>query len=285
MLKIVNFLYNPFSRSSSDNLLKIPASPLNEKIYPNKLNVGIFNIPHPNKVLKGGEDAYCIREGLLAVADGVGGWISRNVDPALYSRELCENIGTLYDLDRTYRTSPKKLLMEAAYETKQEGSSTCLIITLDKEKSVLYTSYIGDSGFLLIRQINRELVLVYQTVEHCRSFNFPYQIGSVGDSPLLALYDEIKVQNNDIIIAGSDGLFDNLSTELIINCVRPFLEHGEKIPDIKLVAETIATFAFEVSGDKNFKSKFAEKAKKNNISFQGGKRDDITVIAAQIEIF
>lgn len=59
----------------------------------NKLKMGVFNIPHPDKILKGGEDAFCLREGLMAIADGVGSWSSQNVDPAIYSNELCFNIG------------------------------------------------------------------------------------------------------------------------------------------------------------------------------------------------
>jgi len=60
-------------------------------------------IPHPQKVHKGGEDAYFANKkyvnrfltnflnkfSVLAVADGVGGWAEYGVDPALYSKELC----------------------------------------------------------------------------------------------------------------------------------------------------------------------------------------------------
>ena len=45
-------------------------------------------IPHPDKMEKGGEDAYWANDKLLAIADGVGGWNSRGIDPSLYSREL-----------------------------------------------------------------------------------------------------------------------------------------------------------------------------------------------------
>ena len=31
----------------------------------NKIKMGVFNIPHPDKILKGGEDAFCVREGLM----------------------------------------------------------------------------------------------------------------------------------------------------------------------------------------------------------------------------
>ena len=48
--------------------------------------------PHYSKKAKGGEDAACILDNLLAVADGVGGWAESGVDPAIFSRKLCINI-------------------------------------------------------------------------------------------------------------------------------------------------------------------------------------------------
>ena len=52
--------------------------------------------PHDDKVHKGGEDAYCITDTLIAVADGVGGWADRGIDPGLFSKQLCRDIKTLY---------------------------------------------------------------------------------------------------------------------------------------------------------------------------------------------
>jgi len=49
-------------------------------------------IPHPEKKYKGGEDAAYADEGILVVADGVGGWASRGVDPAIYSRNLVKSV-------------------------------------------------------------------------------------------------------------------------------------------------------------------------------------------------
>lgn len=42
----------------------------------NFFNAGVFLQPHYEKVHKGGEDAASISSNVLAVADGVGGWIS-----------------------------------------------------------------------------------------------------------------------------------------------------------------------------------------------------------------
>jgi serine/threonine protein phosphatase PrpC len=42
----------------------------------NFFNAGVFMQPHYEKVHKGGEDAASLSSNVLAVADGVGGWIS-----------------------------------------------------------------------------------------------------------------------------------------------------------------------------------------------------------------
>ena len=55
---------------------------------PNHFQFGSHGIPHPEKAYKGGEDAYYAANSLLVVADGVGGWARRGIDPGLYSKEL-----------------------------------------------------------------------------------------------------------------------------------------------------------------------------------------------------
>ena len=251
----------------------------------NHLKHGVCSIPHPDKVQKGGEDAHYVSESLLAIADGVGGWAALNIDPALYSRELCRNIRHFHSKNpKVYEKNPKQLMEEAAAQTMSIGSSTCLILSINEITPILYSSYIGDSGFLILRKIGHHFHIVFRSIEHCRSFNFPYQIGSSGDPPKMALDQEHHIENNDIIIAGSDGLFDNLDDEKIVNSVLPFVEHGDRLIDLNLVAEAVAEAAYQISIDTKTDSKFALMAKKNHFRFHGGKKDDITVIVAQVEL-
>ena len=96
--------------------------------------------PHPDKLAKGGEDAYYANSKffkkkkkkkkktkstpppppkknirLLAVADGVGGWNNHGVDPSKYSRELCRHVESLWNKHFfNYLTNPKKLIIDAA---------------------------------------------------------------------------------------------------------------------------------------------------------------------------
>jgi len=80
----------------------------------NRFHAGVHLNPHVEKRAKGGEDAACLNPNMLAVADGVGGWAESGVDPAVYSKRLCELIDSIYNTgDDLYKVSPKELLVDA----------------------------------------------------------------------------------------------------------------------------------------------------------------------------
>ena len=62
----------------------------------NFFSAGYANIPHYKKKDRGGEDAWIVDQNLLAVADGVGGWNKRGVDPGIFARELCAHVKNLF---------------------------------------------------------------------------------------------------------------------------------------------------------------------------------------------
>lgn len=77
------------------------------------------------------------------------------------------------------------------------------------------------------------------------------QIGTHGDSPQVSLEFTHKLQHNDIIVVGSDGLFDNLDQNQIRDCVRPFVnEEGSELSDVNKVAEAVAQLAYKYSLDR-----------------------------------
>ena len=134
----------------------------------NRFNTGITPRPHPAKRDKGGEDAAALSPNFIALADGVGGWIESGIDPAKYSRSLCRNISNLIVLDELankYMCNPRQLCVEAAQLTKETGSSTLVIASLDREAPILYTSNIGDSGYILLRKTQNQLVSIYRSQE------------------------------------------------------------------------------------------------------------------------
>ena len=141
----------------------------------NKFHVGVSMNPHEAKREKGGEDAATVTQQFIALADGVGGWAESGVDPAKYSRQLCKNIEALimYDGER-YMCNPRQLCVEAAETTREIGSSTCVIASIDREAPILYTANLGDSGYLLIRKNADELTTVFRSKEQTHGFNFPF---------------------------------------------------------------------------------------------------------------
>ena len=55
-------------------------------------HVGVMNNPKYDKRFKGGEDALAVSndQRLIMVADGVGGWTKKDVDPGKFSKFLCK---------------------------------------------------------------------------------------------------------------------------------------------------------------------------------------------------
>ncbi len=44
------------------------------------------NRPDPEKIERGGEDAWIISDDMVAVADGVGGWWKKGIDSGIFAR-------------------------------------------------------------------------------------------------------------------------------------------------------------------------------------------------------
>lgn len=251
----------------------------------NRLNTGIFLNPHIQKRHKGGEDAAAVTSNLIAVCDGVGGWAESGIDPANFSRRMCQVIQalTMQDEDK-YITRPRDLMVDAVGLNKEIGSATCVITGMDKFEAQLHTANLGDSGYMILRKSGMDLLSIYRTKEQQHSWNFPYQIGTSGDDPAKAEIQTHDVEHNDILIVGSDGLFDNLYDAKIIDLIRPFVRERDDILDVGLVAEIIAKEAENYSYNQQYLSPFAKGAQDNFYDFMGGKADDITVAIAQIQL-
>ncbi|CAO3656787.1 unnamed protein product [Mucor hiemalis] len=179
-----------------------------------------------------GEDAYFRRSDALGVADGVGGWAGVSAaNAALYSRKLMhhaymelerfDNIEDpcFYHYDEA---DPVSILQRSYEESMQEaqqegiiGSCTACLAILRHEE--LRIANIGDCGISVIRHND----YIFRSEEQQHSFNFPYQLGtSSPDRPNDAQSFTVAVEKGDIIIMGSDGLFDNLFDKEILSIVK-----------------------------------------------------------------
>lgn len=238
---------------------------------------GSCYLPHPAKEATGGEDAHfvCANEQAIGVADGVGGWAEVGIDAGKFARELMSNSVTAIQDEPKGSIDPARVLEKAHSGTKSQGSSTACIIALTEEG--LHAINLGDSGFIVVR----DGCTVFHSPVQQRGFNFTYQLasGDNGDLPSSGQVFRIPVLPGDVIIAGTDGLFDNL----YINEVSPVVVHALRAGfSPELTAKQIAALARERAVDKNRQSPFAKAAQDAGFRYYGGKLDDITVVVSYI---
>ena len=113
-----------------------------------------------------------------------------------------------------YQNNPKQLLIDVAKDNDEKGSSTVTIVILDPTNHTLNTCQFGDSAYMILRNTNgnQQYSCVYQSEEQQYQFNMPYQLQDGHEEQAeLAVESRHRLENGDIVIVGSDGLFDNLS--------------------------------------------------------------------------
>ncbi|XWS63171.1 hypothetical protein CRYUN_Cryun06bG0073100 [Craigia yunnanensis] len=238
---------------------------------------GAALLPNPTKAFAGGEDAYFIAcQNWLGVADGVGHWSLEGISVGLYAKELMENCEKIVsDRNVVPITDPVEVLNRAAANTQSCGSSTVLVAYFDDR--ALHVANIGDSGFMIIRNstvFKRSSPMVYE-------FNFPVQIEG-GDHPsdFVEVY-RIDLNEGDVIITATDGLFNNLYEQDIASIVFKSLQESLRPQEI---AELLATIAQEVGQLSSVRSPFADEAQAAGyVGYRGGKLDDVTVIVSLVK--
>lgn len=95
-----------------------------------------------------------------------------------------------------------------------------------------------------------KLIISHESVEQTKSFNFPYQIGHQGDAPELALDYYHEINHLDIVLVASDGLFDNVDSEEILQLLSNSVDKEKKIKDLKKTILDLGNLAYKYSLDK-----------------------------------
>ncbi|XP_061365112.1 probable protein phosphatase 2C 80 [Gastrolobium bilobum] len=242
-----------------------------------KMAVGKFYYPKDNPKKPMGEDAFfiCEEQRTMGVADGVGGWAKKGIDSGEYARELMtQAVNAVHLQSKKGFVDPRKVLNDAFLNTKAKGSSTASIVTL--REGVLHGVNVGDSGLMIFRN-NRFL---FQSDFQQHSFNAPFQLGNgeSSDRPDSAREYKFPVEAGDILVLGSDGLFDNL----YIDTIEYILSWSDGILGVDDLAEHIADVALLFSLSKDSRTPFQDASEREGLNHVGGKKDDITVLVAQI---
>jgi protein phosphatase PTC7 len=267
-----------------------------------KIQSGVFVAPHPDKVKSGtkakscktsghaGEDAYfkCVsKNGLnygMGVADGVYMWSEHGIDAGQFSKSLM-NVAQEEVLNDV--SSVSEVMKTAAERAKQNeilGSSTFCVTLIDTLRGTLQVSNLGDSGVLVLGKEG----VKFKTIQQEHTFGCPFQLGhhDNSDRPEDALVSVVPVTVGDIIISGTDGLFDNLSEENAVEIAEDVRRrHPGQPPALiaSMLANQLGRQAFQNSMDKYISTPYSEAATDAfDMVYSGGKPDDMTVLTAII---
>ncbi|XP_038716098.1 probable protein phosphatase 2C 55 isoform X1 [Tripterygium wilfordii] len=243
-----------------------------------KLLSGSCYLPHPDKEETGGEDAHfiCDNKQAIGVADGVGGWADLGIDAGIYSRELMSNSVNAIEEEVMGSIDPARILEKAHSSTKAKGSSTACIVALTDQQG-LQAINLGDSGFMVVR----DGCTIFRSPVQQHNFNFTYQLesGDNGALPSSGQVFTVAVAPGDVIVAGTDGLFDNLYnneiTAVVVHAVRAGL--GPQV-----TAQKMAALARQRAQDKDRQTPFSTAAQDAGFRYYGGKLDDITVVVSYV---
>ncbi|KAK2610521.1 hypothetical protein N8I77_003945 [Diaporthe amygdali] len=164
-----------------------------------------------------------------------------------------------------------------------------------KTAPVLYVTNLGDSQVMVVRPSSGEMV--FKTKEQWHWFDCPRQLGTNSpDTPAQnAVLDQVPIEEGDVVLAMSDGVIDNLWSHEIVENVSNSVKRwaagdvGRRTRSsdnpggsgsMAFVAEELMLAAKTIALDPFAESPFMEHAIDEGLPSEGGKLDDITVVAA-----
>jgi protein phosphatase PTC7 len=241
------------------------------------------------------EDAFFCNELALGIADGIG---SLKSEFGISSRDFSHELMNKSEyFSQKLMKSPKKAftcknIIKNAYQAVEAGGSATFLLALLSGRQLNILN-LGDSGLILARS-DGAFKVVFQTTPKLHNSITPYQLTkkfsqrqllasglgkNLEKSDEVADADEfvITALPGDVLVLGSDGLWDNLHPAEIVKILEQYSWNSvEKLAAIITKIAKIRTVGFNgcLSGVNSLMAKYSE--------FVGGKPDDITVIVARI---
>jgi len=227
----------------------------------------------------------------FGLADGVGGWASRGVDAGLFSRSLLRSI--FLEMRRRADSMQRADLPTVAAESykavrSEQIRSSCTLLLGQLHQDTLSVLNLGDCGIMALRPsavlprfhggtVTTTMRQTFRSTPMLHRQNLPLQLSSEDDdlSSLVDHYDfvTLRLRRGDLLIAGTDGLFDNI---------------GDR--ELKSIALAHHEGRTASGGSKDFSIQLANQllhraadAARAPMEFgPGGKLDDIAVVVAEV---
>jgi serine/threonine protein phosphatase PrpC len=151
---------------------------------------------------------------------------------------------------------------------------------------ILYITQLGDSQILVIRPRNKEVI--FRTTEQWHWFDCPRQLGTNSpDTPTNnAVMDRVQIEEDDVVLAMTDGVVDNLWEHEVVQNVVDSMEKWKDNPtrtdaglepaeqsyadSMRFVAQELVNAAREIAEDPFAESPYMEKAVDEGLSIEGG---------------
>lgn len=172
----------------------------------------------------------------MAVCDGVGGWSEQGINPADFSHGMCTYMAEHALGTKDPQSLHPKKLMHVGYDeiladtqVRAGGATACVAVA--DATGRMRVANLGDSGFVLLR-----LGGVHQySTPQTHAFNTPFQMSKtppeimtqaaifgglpLNDSPDQADITDEVLQQGDVVVFATDGVWDNLSAQDVLGIV------------------------------------------------------------------
>jgi protein phosphatase PTC7 len=240
---------------------------------PIKIEMASYVSPHPAKVRWGGEDAVFTKGRTFGVFDGVSGADKLDGVP-LYSKTLAQEMTRMVGKDSISIAEMTLFLSEAANyaDSCATGASTAVVASIS-ENGILQALNVGDSYCIVIRDGR----ITAKTREISHYWECPYQLSEDSpDRPKDGTKLNVELMSGDLVIMGSDGIFDNMDDDMLVEVA----ENGPR--KASAIARRIVDLSRKLSLDPEAKTPYAKMAKrKGDPDYKtglGGKVDDSSAV-------
>lgn len=254
---------------------------------------------------------------LLGVCDGVSEVQSMGISPDEFPREFLRRFREHFEsrewLSDVDDGSWVIGVMEDSFDATKAYGSTTVLLALMEDTNRLVIANLGDSCCIVLRPVPSEpsrLRIVFKTEPLRYDTNKPFQVArlaGVSDAKVRTVIkrtriDTMPAQHGDLLVLGSDGLWDNLHDEDVVRIVEkacavparrgsaPSLPQngGMDLPvpgreQLEVAADSLVSAALDSvcigQMDESGQIKWPPQARNTPVGM-GGKADDTTAIVA-----
>lgn len=298
------------------------------------MSVGVYCIPKDEtdhqisikRTITGGdccgEDAYLVAQNaqfsVLAVADGVGSWRRKGIDPSKFSRSLMRHMGALVE-GITLRNSQKQSMLDYVRRfVSWSDNSVSSEGPPSPHEAITPATLIGQAFWRMVTSFQRgyerpfgsstvSLVALdratgtleisnlgdsgsmiirqgkpfFRTTSQQHRFNAPYQITLSPEGTVSDSSSKATLTS----LPAKEGDIVLLATDgLWDNVWTEEIMHivNQHENNLEEMARKLVDVARTHAQDQSFESPFTVEARRSKLEYPGGKMDDITVVVAQV---